>query len=240
MARDGSDLRAPLSWLSVAEPEAREQDETVEPRPRLLGTRKVPRAVREPQMLRVAGRVFAARGFHAASMEEIAEAADVSKPMLYNYFGSKEGLYFAYVNLSYREIVAAIDVAVSAAAAAGHSPDQQLRIGARAYYEYVGEHRDAFRVLFREMGDPRGELAQERGRLSRRVAAAVEAFLQGASAAPSRRISAEALAEAFLGAARSLADWWLDHSQVPAGDIADQLMDFTLDGLRGLSAAGPH
>ncbi len=189
-------------------------------------------------MLQVAGRVFAARGFHEASMEEIAEAADISKPMLYSYFGSKEGLYFAYVRLSYREIVAAIDEAVAEAAAAGQPPEGQLRTGVRAYYRYVGEHRDAFRVLFREMGDPGGELAEQRRRLSRRVAAAIDAILPGAHATSPRRMGTEALAEAFLGAARSLADWWLDHSQVPADDIADQLMDLTFAGLRGLVLPG--
>jgi AcrR family transcriptional regulator len=188
-------------------------------------------------MLEVAGRVFAARGFHAASMDEIAEAADISKPMLYNYFGSKEGLYFAYVDLSYREIVAAIDAAVAEAAGAGERPERQLRTGVRAYYQYVGEHQDAFRVLFREMGDPGGELAAQRHRLMRRVAVAIEAILRGDEQAPlPPHVSTEALAEAFLGAARSLADWWLDHLQVPAGDVADQLMDLMLTGLRGLSA----
>jgi hypothetical protein len=47
------------------------------------------------------------------------------------------------------------------------------------------------------------------------------------------------MAEAFLGSARSLADWWLDHSQVPADDIADQLMDLALRGLRGMGASPP-
>src|SRR5215472_11518436 len=131
-------------------------------------------------MLEVAGSVFAVRGFHDASMDEIAEAADISKPMLYNYFGSKEGLYFSYVDLSYRQIVAAIDAAVAEAEAAGQAADQQLRIGVRAYYRYVGEHQDAFRVLFREMGDPGGKLAGQRHRLSRRVANAIGAILRGA------------------------------------------------------------
>jgi AcrR family transcriptional regulator len=186
-------------------------------------------------MLETAGSVFAARGFHDASMDEIAQAADISKPMLYNYFGSKEGLYFAFVDLSYREIVAVIDEAVAEAAAAGEGPDQQLRTGVRAYYRYVGEHQDAFRVLFREMGDPGGKLAGQRHRLSRRVASAIDGILHGANAAPPAHVSTEALAEAFLGAARSLADWWLDHSQVAADDVADQLMELTLTGLRGLA-----
>ena len=188
-------------------------------------------------MLVVAGRVFAARGFHGAGMDEIAEAAGISKPMLYNYFGSKEGLYFAYVDLSYRQIVAAIDEAVARGEAAGEPPDQQLRTGVRAYYRYIGDHQDAFRVLFREMGDPGGKLARQRHRLSRRVANAIQAILSHHSEGPPAQLSADALAEAFLGAARSLADWWLDNPQVAADTIADQLMDLTLIGLRGLAAA---
>jgi AcrR family transcriptional regulator len=189
-------------------------------------------------MLEVAGRVFAAHGFHGAGMEEIAEAAGISKPMLYNYFGSKEGLYFAYVDLSYRQIVAAIDEAVARADAAGEPPDQQLRTGVRAYYRYIGEHQDAFRVLFREMGDPGGKLAHQRHRLSRRVAAAIQAILShhGEAAAPAQ-LSADALAEAFLGAARSLADWWLDQPRVEADMVADQLMDLMLIGLLGLGVS---
>jgi AcrR family transcriptional regulator len=187
-------------------------------------------------MLEVAGRVFAARGFHEASMDEIAEAAGISKQMLYNYFGSKEGLYFAYVNLAYRDIVSAIDAAVAAALAAGLPAADLLRAGVGAYYRYVGEHRDAFRVLFREMGDPGGELAQQRHRLSRRVEAAITAILRSAGAGPAQLASSEALAEAFLGAARALADWWLDHSHLPAAAVEAQLMNLALVGLRGLGA----
>ena len=62
------------------------------PKRRRAGSRGVPRTVREPQILEVAGRVFAARGYHAASMEEIAGQAGVTKPLVYAYFGSKEGL----------------------------------------------------------------------------------------------------------------------------------------------------
>src|SRR5438270_10739756 len=111
---------------------------------RSTSRRRMPRAQREDEMLEAAGQAFAAHGFHAASMDEIAEAAGISKPMLYNYFGSKEGLYFAYVNLSYRDLIAAIDEAVAAAAAACQSPAEQMRAGTLAYYTYVGEHRDAF------------------------------------------------------------------------------------------------
>ena len=56
-------------------------------------------------MLEAAGQAFAAHGFHDASMDAIAEAAGISKPMLYNYFGSKEGLYAAYIERSGRALM---------------------------------------------------------------------------------------------------------------------------------------
>ncbi len=192
--------------------------------------RKVPRAVREPHMLEMAGRVFAARGFHEASMDEIAEAAGVSKPMLYSYFGSKEGLYFAYVDLSYRELISAIDAAV---AVVEDDPEDQLRAGTLAYYDYVGQNRHAFRVLFREIGDPGGELALPRHRLCRRVAAAMRRILLAAETPTWKEGDIELLAEAWIGAGRSLADWWLDHPELSAEAMTEHLLSFGLLGLRG-------
>src|ERR1700722_5293643 len=72
---------------------------------RRAGSRGVPRSVREPLILDVAGQVFADDGFEHASMDRIAELAGVSKPMLYAYFGSKQGLYVAYIELTGRELV---------------------------------------------------------------------------------------------------------------------------------------
>src|SRR5947209_2487106 len=74
-------------------------------RPRKSGTRGMPRAARERLILDVAGQVFARAGYHSASMDEIAELAGVSKPMLYAYFGSKEGLYVAYIDRTGRELL---------------------------------------------------------------------------------------------------------------------------------------
>jgi len=194
------------------------------------GQRKVPRAIREPQMLEMAGRVFAARGFHEASMDEIAEAAGVSKPMLYSYFGSKDRLYFAYVDAAYQQLITAIDEAV---AAAGPDPERQLRFGTLAYYTYVGDHRHAFRVLFREIGDPGGELAPQRHRLVRRVGAAIEAIVVPSEARPWRAADTEILAEGWIGAARALADWWLDRADISAEAMTERLLEFLLRGVQG-------
>ena len=80
---------------------------------RTAGRRRVPRAEREQSMLDAAGRAFAAHGFHAASMDAIAADAGISKPMLYNYFGSKQGLYVAFVERDGRELLESMRMAGS-------------------------------------------------------------------------------------------------------------------------------
>src|SRR5687767_14290304 len=67
--------------------------------------RRVPRVERQQQMLDVAARVFAERGYHAASMDEIAAEVGVSKPMLYAYFDSKEGLYLACIDRAGQDLL---------------------------------------------------------------------------------------------------------------------------------------
>src|SRR5213078_1749466 len=84
--------------------------------------RRLPRAVREQQMLDAAVAVFSRRGFHAASMDEIAEAAGVSKPMLYFYLGSKEELFGACIRREADRLTTAVAGAVSIESA----PDRQL------------------------------------------------------------------------------------------------------------------
>lgn len=216
-----------MASASVEQPPGSTAGVALESPPR----KKVPRVVREGQMLQVAGRVFAARGFHGASMDDIAEAAGISKPMLYNYFGSKEGLYFAYVNHSYRELIAAIDAAV---AEAGRHPEEQLWAGTLAYYRYVDVHRDTFGVLFREVGDPGGAVVAVRRRIRRRVSVSFDQLLEEAGVEAAAVGGIEPLAEAWVGAARSLANWWLDHPEESAEAVTGRLVKLAFWGLDDL------
>src|SRR5438477_11862370 len=99
--------------------------------------RRMPRAQREDEMLEAAGQAFAALGFHAASMDAIAEAARISKPMLYNYFGSKQGLYAAYVRSSGQALIRSMREAASPRAPV----QERLRSGLLAFLTYAEEHR---------------------------------------------------------------------------------------------------
>ncbi len=192
-------------------------------RPRRGGTRRVPRAVREEQMLEQAGVVFAERGFHAASMDEIAERADISKPMLYAYFGSKEGLYSAYLTRTGEQLLAAMDAEVDLSA----PPRAQVEGSMLAFLGFVSEHRDGWATLQREIAvgtEPlAGDVARIRGAIVKRMDALLVTRLD-----PER---ADALAHGFVGAGESLATWWLDHPERTREEVAALIMDVAWSGL---------
>jgi AcrR family transcriptional regulator len=175
----------------------------------------MPRAVRERLILRVAGQVFAQGGYERASMDRIAELVGVSKPMLYTYFGSKEGLYVAYIERNGAELVRRL---VHADAAQG-----RLRAVIGEFLAFVEEHRDGWTVLFREINASR-PLAEQVSGLRAEIVAEVGSMLQGdgaASWAGLRPPASEGVAEAIVGAGESLANWWLKHPDVPRQEVAD-------------------
>src|SRR3954465_7917344 len=107
------------------------------------GTRKVPREGRERQMLEAAGRAFAERGFHNASVDAIAEASGITKPMVYAYFGSKEGLYRACMEAARGRLLQALRDGVDTSAA----PDQQLWHGLLAVFTFVEREQGSWAIL---------------------------------------------------------------------------------------------
>lgn len=161
-------------------------------------------------MLEAAGAAFAASGFHAASMDEIAQAAAISKPMLYNYFGSKEGLYIAYVRRSGQALLQSMR-----AAGSPHAPaDARLRAGVLAFLAYVDDHRSGWAVLHEEASSRGGPIAAEVAELRARIVRMLSLLFDSA-----------AFAHAFVGASESLANWWLEHSEVSKEEIAEMLGD---------------
>jgi AcrR family transcriptional regulator len=184
----------------------------------------VPRAVREPQILEVAGRVFAARGYHAASMDEIAAQADVTKPMIYAYFGSKESLYVAYIERSGRELLDRM----RQAADPGAAPGARLQAGMLEFLGFVAERRDGWQVLYSEAAVRGGPLAEEVATLRAAIAGIIRRLLT--ETIPEGRVSADAhaaldgVAHAVVGAGESLANWWLAHPEVPRERAAQLLI----------------
>ena len=106
-------------------------------------TKRMPRAVREQQMLDAAVRTFGNRGYMAASMDEIAELAGVSKPLVYLYLNSKEDLFTACIRREAR----ALTEAVRAGARPGLPADRQLCSGRTAFFEHTARRPDGWAVL---------------------------------------------------------------------------------------------
>ena len=197
---------------------------------------RLPRVEREQQMLSVAHLLFAERGYAAVTMDDVAAAAGITKPLLYNYFGNKERLYLACMEPAGEALVATVVRAVSGSADAGEA----LEAGLRSFFAFIAEDRAAWRVLFDETL-PRGgavarQVAEYRERITQLVADALLAQL------PRRqrvRASTEvhAISIAVLGAAEALGRWWLLTGGTSAEEAAQMLIDTLLPGLRERAAA---
>jgi AcrR family transcriptional regulator len=204
----------------------------VEPLP--ARARRLPRAVRERQILDAAVAVFSRHGYHSASMDEISDVAGVSKPMIYSYLGAKEDLFGRCIQREAARLLEAVRDGVRPEL----SPDMQLWHGLRAFYRFVAEYRDSWTVLHRHALTVGGQFAGE-VHLLRSQAIDIVAHL--VVTAGTRKglgemaeFSGPALAASLVGAAESLADWWLDHSDVSDGVVASWLMNLVWLGFNDL------
>jgi AcrR family transcriptional regulator len=196
--------------------------------------RRLPRAVRERQILDAAVEVFSRYGYHSASMDEISEVAGVSKPMIYTYLGSKEDLFTKCIRREATRLLEAVQAGVRPELA----PDMQLWHGLRSFYRFVAEYRDSWIVLHRQAVTVGGSFAKEitdmRARAIELVAALVVSAGTRKGLGEQAEFSGEGLSAALVGAAESLADWWLDHSDVSDGVLASWLMNLVWLGFNDL------
>ncbi len=202
---------------------------------------RLPRAERERQAIDAALELFAADGYGAVTMDAVAAAVAVTKPLLYNYFGNKEQLYLACTRHTGEELVAEIDQAVAAAP----NPGEALKAALRVFFAFVARDRRAWRVLYDENLPAAGPIAEAmdgyRERLAAPVAAAFRA-LDGDRAGADAEAQATALARGQLAAAEAMSRWWLSTDALPAAGLAELLIDVLEPGLaqRALAAASPH
>ena len=192
---------------------------------------RLPRAEREQQILDIAHARFAEHGYGAVTMDDVAAAAGVTKPLLYAYFGNKERLYLACMERAGEAMLATVGAAVSHAT----SPADALRLGLHAFFAFVDEDRDAWRVLFDETL-PAGGVIAERVAAYRERLLALVAQTNLARLPEQRRaehaVEVEATSVALLGAAEALARWWLRTGAIPAADAAELLIATAEPGLR--------
>lgn len=182
---------------------------------------------------------FARRGFAAVTMEDIAVAVGVKKPLLYAYFGNKDRLYEACMAPAGDALIEAIVTAVDRA----ETPAEALRLGVVAFYDFVDRDRDAWRVLFDETVPQSGEVAATvaayRERLLAMLAQAMVALMP-----PHRRTGSRTAIEAtsimVMAAAEALARWWLRTGAMPARDAANLLFATVEPGLLAIGDDEPR
>ena len=180
--------------------------------------------------------VFSQRGYHAASIDDIASEAGVSKALIYEHFASKKELYADLIARNARELnqrVAGALVGVEVESGVG-----RLATGLEAFFAFVEERRDAWRMLFRDASDP--ETSAVLDRMVEQVTAEVTVLISqdpGASALASaeEQRALRMLAEMLVGGTQSLANWWAEHPDAPRKQMVEIAMDFAWVGLERLS-----
>jgi AcrR family transcriptional regulator len=198
---------------------------------------RLPRAEREQQMLSAARALFAEHGYGAVTMDDVAAAVGVTKPLLYTYFGNKERLYLACMEPAAH----ALREEVASAVAEADRPADALALGVRAFFSFVDRDREAWRVLFDETLPAGGEVARRVGEHREELEDVVARLVVARLPRPRRgraAVEVEALSTALLGAAESLARWWLRTGSLTAGEAAELLIDTVEPGLRARTAGG--
>jgi AcrR family transcriptional regulator len=192
---------------------------------------RVPRAVREEQLLEVAEHVFAKHGYQGSSIEDIARAAGVTRPVVYDHFGSKEGIYLACVKRARAEL----ERGITAAAGSTTDPGEQLWGGINAYFEFVERHGKAWDVLFGQgsavAGPAAEEVTRQRFATVNKIAELLTPFVKGSEV---NEESIEALAHALSGSGEQLAKWWRRNAHLTREQIAGYHMAFAWIGLQQL------
>jgi AcrR family transcriptional regulator len=183
---------------------------------------------RREQLLDVGRRIFAERGFEATSIEEIAARAGVSKPVVYEHFGGKEGLYAVVVD---REIQSLLD-RVDRALTAGH-PRELLEQAALALLDYIEEQADGFRILVRD--SPVTSATGNFSSLIGDIATQVEHILGDEFSARGYDPGLASLySHALVGMVALTGQWWLEARHPKKDEVAAHLVNLAWHGLSHL------
>jgi len=186
---------------------------------------------RREQLLDIGCTLFAQKGFDATSVEEIATTAGVSKPVVYEHFGGKEGLYAVVVD---REMRTLLDAITGALTSTGR-PRELLEGAAFALLDYVESSSDGFRILVRD-----SPVAQSTGTFASLIsdaASQVEHIM--VNQFRERGFDpkfAPMYAQMLVGMVALTGQWWLDVRKPEKADVAAHLVNLAWNGLSGLEA----
>jgi AcrR family transcriptional regulator len=164
---------------------------------------RLPRDQRRIQLLDAASEVFASKGYHAAAMDDIADAAGVSKPVLYQHFPSKLDLYLALLDQSCYRLV---EVVEDALASTDDNADRVIATVA-AFYEFISSESGDFRFVFESDLTGEGAVQQRLSRVNDEISDAVAAVIAEDTSLPSQQ--AKLLAVSLVGIAQVSARYWI-------------------------------
>jgi AcrR family transcriptional regulator len=193
---------------------------------------RLPAPARREQLLAIGLEVFARQGFHGTSMNDVAEAAGVTKPVLYQHFASKRELYLALLEDSGRQLLDAIAKATAGAL----DGKAQTEAGFTAYFQWVADDHDAFLLLFGSGARRDEEFAEAVRRVEEAIAEAIEPLIAADIDAAHRRTLAHALVGLAEGASRQLVALG---NEFDAHLLARQVADLAWAGLRGVHRVSP-
>jgi AcrR family transcriptional regulator len=192
------------------------------------GTKRLPRAVREQQMLDAAVQMFSVNGYHETSMDAIAAKAEISKPMLYLYYGSKEELFGACLN---RELARFID-GVREDINLDQSPKHLLQNTIVAFMRYIDANRASWIVMYTQATSSQAFAHTVReGR--ERIIAMVSRLLQAGTRNPAPDADFEMMAVALVGAGEAVATR-LSTGDTDVDEAAEVMSNLFWRGLKGV------
>lgn len=190
---------------------------TASPQARPTSSR-MPRPARRLQLLGAARDVFVAQGYHAAAMDEIAERAGVSKPVLYQHFPGKLELYLALLDESVDELIKAVSEALSS------TNDNRQRVPAtfKAFYDYVAGAGEEFRLVFESDLSNEPAVRDRLDRAMHECADMVAQFIREDAGVSIEE--AHLLGVALVGMAQVTARYWLTTDRAIPKDAAEDLI----------------
>jgi AcrR family transcriptional regulator len=183
---------------------------------------RVPREVRERQIVELAEQLFSERGYQGASMDELARRAGVTKPVVYELFGSKDGLFRTCLERSAERLAKVVAEAVRAES----EPEARVRAGGLAFLRFAADNRVAWELMME------GRFSDAAVEVRRRQAALVHELLLEKAPAEVDPRELELAAHAVNSAYEGVAHWMWEHPDVPIERLADWTVELLLPGLR--------
>jgi AcrR family transcriptional regulator len=195
------------------------------------GTKRLPRAVREQQMLDAAVQMFSVNGYHETSMDAIAAEAQISKPMLYLYYGSKEDLFGACLNRELNRFIEAVRADIDFT----QSPKDLLRNAIGSFLRYIDANRASWIVMYAQAISSQAFAHTVReGR--EQIIEMVAELVRAGSRTPRPDAEHQMMAVALVGAGEAMANR-LSTDDIDVDEAAQLMIDLFWHGLRGREAA---